>query len=79
MAIWIELHCDALLDGVDACGRCSCYSQGGIQMGVMASIASRVPALLRDLERVSIKDGWRKRKGKWTCPDCVKRLTPAPE
>lgn len=70
MSFWIELHCDTLGDGQNACGEGTCLAKNGNQPGEMAANASSVGDVLRLISDNAIADGWIRKQGQWTCPAC---------
>lgn len=72
MSVWVELHCDKMGDGVNSCGKLTCYGRNGNQPGAMCDRASNVPALISWLAVGAKNAGWLIERGKYICPACRK-------
>lgn len=72
MSVWIELMCDVRKDGTAADGlSCLCWTNRNQNVMGRAKDATRVPAVIRILERQAVAQGWVKVRGQWTCPGCA--------
>lgn len=67
MSLWIEIHCDH--------NKPKCYSDNAKQVSAMVSKACIAPRAIARLTRQAQQEGWKKTRGKWTCPTCAKEPT----
>ena len=76
MSIWLEIRCDAQIDGVNRYGEPTCFSHGpnGRPVTILSgNIMGDVRYSMAQMKKGAEANGWVYQKQRWICPACVKR------
>jgi len=77
--MWIEMRCDKRTEtSAEGQAGLRCYSHDNEgPMGECSDNRKSIASLVRDLEEEGRNTGWKKIKGDWVCPFCLKLSKPA--
>lgn len=73
MSIWIEIRCSENLEPTSYFDKCWGYTNDG-PSGMATDTLEAARKQVQDLFKKAKRLGWKRIKGDWVCPHCVKIL-----